>query len=277
MKGDGPNQSSSYPLGYTEKELERLQSQGRVFRDLTEDLLHRAGIAAGMHVLDIGCGVGDVSLLAGELVGPSGRVLGIDRSKEAVQVAHHRAVTAGQHWVSFCSTELLEFATEDKFDALIGRLILMYLPDPAETLRGLCHYLRPNGLVVFQEMVMSLTRSHPDGKHFRQCGDWIIETFARAGFEIDMGSKLFATFLKAGLPSPKMILTGRVAGGPDVPIYDCLAGVLRSLLPTAERLQVATADQVQIETMAERLRNEAVQHNACIIAPPFIGAWSRLS
>ncbi|MFY9986021.1 MAG: hypothetical protein WAK31_14750 [Chthoniobacterales bacterium] len=91
-----------------------------------------------------------------------------------------------------------------------------------------------------------------------------------------MGSKLYATFRSAGLPSPEMMLAGRVEGGRESPIYDWLTGVLRSLLPVAEGLKVVSADQVQIETMAERLRNEAAQHNAIILAPPLIGAWSRL-
>ena len=271
------NQPLTYALGYSESEFKRLESQGASFRDLTEDLLRRAGVVSGMRVLDVGCGVGDVSLLAAELVGPSGAVLGVDRSKEAIGVAHHRAVKAGQRWVRFCSTELDAFTAEEKFDAIIGRFILMYLPNPAETLRRLCRHLRPDSIVVFQEMVMPLARSHPNGKHFHQCGDWIIETLTRAGSDVDMGSKLFTTFLSAGLPPPQMILAGPVEGGPDSPVYDWLAGVLRSLLPIAERLHVATAAQVQIETMAERLRHEAVQHNAIIMTPPFIAAWTRVN
>jgi hypothetical protein len=125
-------------------------------------------------------------------------------------------------------------------------------------------------------MIMPLIRSNPDGKHFHQCLAWIIETFGRAGVEVDMGSKLFATFLSAGLPPPQMILAGRVEGGPDSPIYGWLAGVLRSLLPMAERFNVATAVEVQIETIAERMRNEAILENACIMVP-FIGAWTQLS
>jgi ubiquinone/menaquinone biosynthesis C-methylase UbiE len=58
-----------------------------------------------MRVLDVGCGVGDVSLLAAGLVGPSGAVLGIDRSAEAIEMAVRRATAAGQHWVRFAATE----------------------------------------------------------------------------------------------------------------------------------------------------------------------------
>jgi ubiquinone/menaquinone biosynthesis C-methylase UbiE len=235
------NQSLPYALGYSESEFKRLESQAAFFRDLTEDLLRRSGVVSGMRVLDVGRGVGEVSLLAAELVGPSGAVLGVDRSKDAVGVAHQRAVAAEQRWVRFYSTELDAFAAEEEFDAIIGRLILMYLPNPAETLRRLCRHLRPDGIVVFQEMVMPL----------------------------------FATFLSAGLHPPQMIAAGRFEGGPHSPVYDWLAGVLRSLLPIAERLGVVTAAEVEIETMAERLRNEAVQQNSSIMTPPFIGAWAR--
>jgi hypothetical protein len=60
------NQPLTYALGYSESEFKRLESQGVFFRDLTEDVLCRAGVVSGMRVLDVGCGVGDVSLLAGE-------------------------------------------------------------------------------------------------------------------------------------------------------------------------------------------------------------------
>ena len=61
--------NSRYPLGYSEEEARRLAAQGAFFEDLTGDVLHRAGIGPGMHVLDLGCGVGDVSFLAGGMVG----------------------------------------------------------------------------------------------------------------------------------------------------------------------------------------------------------------
>src|SRR5262245_12330161 len=215
----------SYALGYSEREFRRLQFQSEFFRDLTQDVLRRAGLAPGMRVLDIGCGVGDVSLLAAELVGPSGAVVGIDRSQEAVAVARQRAAVAEREWVSFAATELSTFGTRERFDAVIGRLILAYLPDPIATLHGLSDVLRPGGIIAFQEMATTLGRSIPEGPQFRACVRWILDTFEGAGFELDMGGRLFDTFVAAGLPPPQMIAAGRVEGGPASPVYGYLAEI----------------------------------------------------
>jgi 2-polyprenyl-3-methyl-5-hydroxy-6-metoxy-1,4-benzoquinol methylase len=264
-----------YALGYSESEFQRLEAQAALFRDLTEDVLRRAGIARGMRVLDIGCGVGDVSLLAAELVGPSGAVLGVDRSAESIDIARRRAADAGFKSMSFAAAEIDAFSTEEKFDAVIGRLILLYVSEPAAALRRLCGYLCPGGIVAFQEMSMPLARSCPDGALYNLCRDWVVETFERANVEVDMGGKLFATFLAAGLPAPQMIVAGRAGGGPQSPLYDYVTDSIGSLLPTMERFGVATAADVGIDTLASRLRREAIEHNACIMPPPLIGAWTR--
>ena len=84
-------QAQPYLMGQSEYERQRLQWQGGVLGPLTERFLRGAGIAPGMHVLDVGCGVGDVSLLCAELVGPTGRVVGLDRDLAALDVAREVA------------------------------------------------------------------------------------------------------------------------------------------------------------------------------------------
>ena len=51
---------AEYALGRGRAEYDRLIEQAEILRPLTERMLRSAGIGAGMHVLDIGCGVGDV-------------------------------------------------------------------------------------------------------------------------------------------------------------------------------------------------------------------------
>jgi 2-polyprenyl-3-methyl-5-hydroxy-6-metoxy-1,4-benzoquinol methylase len=273
----GTRDNRPYALGYSASELRRLERQGAFFRDLTEDVWKRTGLRDGMRVLDLGCGVGDTSLLAARLVGPSGVVVGVDRSAKAIDVAQRRATTGRLRYsVQFVVADLDTFAPDEPFDAIIGRLILLYLRDPTATLRRLSAYVRPGGVVAFQEMAMPLARSNPDGAHFRQCSDWILAAFAQAGVEPDMGGKLFATFLAAGLPIPQMILAGRVEGGPDSLIYDYYADIARSLLPMRKQIDAATTGTLEIDGMAERLRTEAVAHHASIMPPPLVGAWARI-
>jgi len=86
---------TTYALGHSPAEIQRLKNQGAMLRPITERLLRNAGIEAGMRVLDLGCGAGDVSVLAAELVGPEGSVVGIDRSQEVLNVAKERAREGG--------------------------------------------------------------------------------------------------------------------------------------------------------------------------------------
>ena len=86
---------TDYALGRTNAEYDRLIEQAELLRPLTERLLRAAGIGAGMHVLDVGCGVGDVSFLVSELVGPGGSVVGIDLDGDAVGLAEDRRAALG--------------------------------------------------------------------------------------------------------------------------------------------------------------------------------------
>ena len=103
------SESCSYALGYSEDEARRLASQAAFLEDLTADVLRRAGIGSGMEVLDLGCGVGDVSVLAARMVGECGAVLGIDRAASSVEMARRRAAALGARNVRFETAELDAF------------------------------------------------------------------------------------------------------------------------------------------------------------------------
>ena len=82
-------------LGHSPEEVRRLARQAALAAPETAALFRCAGITAGMRVLDIGSGAGDVAMLAGFLVQPNGSVLGIERSADAVALATSRAQAAG--------------------------------------------------------------------------------------------------------------------------------------------------------------------------------------
>ena len=92
-----------------------------------------------------------------------------------------------------------------------------------------------------------------------------------------MGGKLYQTFLAAGLPAPQMIAGARVEGGPDAFAYEYVAQTVRSLLPVAERVGAMTRADVEIDTLADRLRAEALRSSACIMLPTLFGAWAKIA
>jgi len=266
---------SSYVLGHGSDEHRRLMLQSRFVGELTENVFMRAGLAKGMSVLDIGCGAGDVSFLAAAFVGPSGNVLGIDQSPESVAIATERAKAAGLDNVRFEVGILENLQQSGPFDALVGRLILLYLKDPAAVLKKLAQLVRPGGVIIFQEMEMATARSVPDVPLCARCGRWIVEAFTRAGVETSMGSRLYSIFKQAGLGEPQMICGGRVEGSAQSEIYEWLAQTVRSLLPMIEKTGVATKEEVGIDTLADRLRAEVTGNGAVFHSPIFVGAWIR--
>jgi SAM-dependent methyltransferase len=276
MKETEP-QDPTYALGHSQRELERLSRQAQAFEPFTRQLLQQAGISAGMRILDVGCGSGDVAFLAAELVGESGQIVGADRAAAAVQRATARAQARNARNVKFLEGDPADMQLEGPFDAIVGRLVLMYYPDPIGALRKLAARVRDGGLIVFQEFDMANCRSFPPAPTFERHVEWIRRTLSLTGARTQLGLELYSVFLAAGLPGPSMRMDALVGGGPESPGYELATEVVRSLLPVMERLKIATTTEVDISTLAQRMRDEVVAANGVVISPALIGAWSQPS
>lgn len=270
--GDG----ADYPLGHSRHELSRLIEQARYFGDLTDQVLHSVGIGPGMRVLDVGCGAGDVSFLVAGMVGSSGSVLGVDRAEDAVALATRRAADAGLDNVRFRVADVAALALDEPVDALVGRLVLMYMRNPAAELRRLANLVKPGGIVAFHEFDLAGAASDPPCQLFDATLERTRQTFIRAGVDHRTGLRLGRIFEDAGLPSPRMALATRIERGPDCGAFDQIARVMRTLLPLTERTVVATAAEMDIDTLADRLRDEVVALRATVVAPLFVGAGTRV-
>jgi 2-polyprenyl-3-methyl-5-hydroxy-6-metoxy-1,4-benzoquinol methylase len=137
-----------YILGHSDAELRRLMLQAAMLKPITRRLLLETGLQPGMRVLDIGCGSGDVSLLLAEMVGPTGSVVGIDRSPAALALARERARAAGHPGMTFHEAAAENYADPAPFDLAIGRYVLMHQADPAVMIRAAASQVRRGGGVV---------------------------------------------------------------------------------------------------------------------------------
>ena len=136
-------------------------------------------------------------------------------------------------------------------------------------------HLRDGGLIVFQEMDIANCRSLPPAATFERSLGWIKQTLGATGARTEQGLEMYSVFLAAGLPGPSMRMDALIGGGPDSPAYELVAEVVKTLLPVMEKLQIATATEADIPSLAQRMRDEVVASKGVVLSPGLIGAWSQ--
>ena len=191
-----------YILGHSPAEVRHLMLQAAILKPITERLLREAGLTPGLRVLDLGCGCGDVAMLAAELVGPNGAVVGIDRSAEVLAVARERAQAAGHANIEFRESAAEDFVDQAPFDLAIGRYVLIHQGNPAAFIRSAASHVRRGGIIAFHEIgIYGECQALPPVPLWQQTWSW-----ARAGLRSvmvhpDAGGRMIAHFHEAGLSS----------------------------------------------------------------------------
>ena len=265
---------ATYTLGRTSHETTRLIEQSRIYGESTQRLCKRAGITQGMRVLEIGSGAGDVALTLAELVGPTGQVMGVDINPSILDTARQRATDAGMRNVEFIAGDARMLTFADKFDAIVGRFVLMYMSDPGKGFSKLITHLKPGGIVAFQEPEYTLYPAflHPDTPLINQLIRWILDVFEHSGAHLDMGIGLYRAFVDAGLPPPTMHLESPIGAAKTWAGYRYMATIFQSLLPLLEKYDLATAEQVDVDTLAARLREEMLASKRPFFLPLHVTA-----
>jgi SAM-dependent methyltransferase len=269
MSGD-----SGYLLGETDRESQRLTRQAALFEPETDAWLRRAGLAPGMRVLELGSGLGDVTILASRIVRPDGAVLGVERSPASIEVAQQRVAALGNLNAAFECADLGSYTPHQSFDALIGRFVLGFLDDPATILRRMASAVRPGGIVAMIEFDVRQMSTTPHSPLFHRTIDLLIGAFEGMGVDPGLGSDLAHVFRMAGLPFPRLTAIQYAAAGNEEPLW-YFAELLRSVAPHVERLGLATAEEIGLDTLDARLSEEAARLNLTAFLPRWVCGWVR--
>lgn len=264
-----------YILGHSDHELARLRKQAELLGPTTEEFLREAGIAKGMRVLDVGSGAGDVALIAADLVGEGGEVVGVDNAPKAVEVATQTAQERGLRNVGFQVGDPTEMEFDPTFDAVIGRYVLPFQPDPAVMLLALSRHLRKGGLIVFHEPEWGCVRSFPPAPLYDRACRWIIDTTRRSGQSWSFLDQAYPAFRGAGLPPPTLRMHTHVSVSSHSREWlMAVADMVESLLRSMQREGVATAEEVDLPTLRDRLWDEAKSTPRVIVGRSEIGMWT---
>jgi ubiquinone/menaquinone biosynthesis C-methylase UbiE len=191
-------------------------------------------------VLDVGSGVGDVAMLAAGMVGPSGSVTGLERDPGSLARTRSRVAEAGLGNVSFIKGDVANVTCGEAFDAVVGRLVLQYVPNPVAVVRSLAALVRPGGVIAFQDVWPgSLVQLNAHLPLRAKCAGLMHRTFERAGVHMDMERLLYRALHEAGLETPRMHI--EVAIGDDPNILRWLPDLFATLLPRMGRQDLAEA------------------------------------
>lgn len=267
------------PTPQTRHDLPQPRWVDPIYGHSTRRLLEDAGVTKGMTVLNVEAHTGDVALIAAELVGPSGQVIALESTTQHLATARGRAASRGVTNISFIEGDFLSESLPADLDAIVGRFVLFQLPDPVSAIAHLASALRPGGIVALQETEFVLFRALAAEAFLpplsRQLCEWAYLAWARAGHDPTLGSGLHEVFLAAGFPAPTMHLDVPMGGAMDWIGFDHITMWYTALLPALERYGIATAQEVEIETLSQRLLLEVLNTGRPAILPPVVRAWSR--
>jgi ubiquinone/menaquinone biosynthesis C-methylase UbiE len=263
-------------MGHDQRERRRLVLQASILNPLTEQLFRRAGISSGMRVLDMGCGVGDVSLIAARLVGRSGSVTSVDIDPAALDTLQARASAEGIGHIERVNADIHGWEPTSRFDAVVGRHILIHSKDPVGVLRSCAAALHARGLAVFHEYDFSVVhRGWPPTPLCDRLMD-VFDRFFAAVACSNIGSRLWTLLLEAGFERPDCRAEYPLSGGSDSLFYEWIAESFRSIQARAIDRGIIAQGEFDVDTMEDRIRKEVVAANSCIAAPAMVGAFTRL-
>jgi ubiquinone/menaquinone biosynthesis C-methylase UbiE len=250
--------------------------QGARLASLTEHFLSEAGVRAGARVLDVGSGLGDVALSISRIVGDEGEVVGIERDTRSIDFARTRLAERGASNVRFVQADVATYETNERFDAVVGRFVLTFVDDPVRALRRLSSLLVAGGVLGFQEPSWEPALAYSAKRPlFHACTLLAKKTLLEMGASVEMGADLYASFVKAGLPAPRMRCDVEVGDSPDLAqwSYELLA----SALALSGAHPAGIANLGDLETLPQRLYDEARAARTFSCGIAIFSAWSHPS
>jgi ubiquinone/menaquinone biosynthesis C-methylase UbiE len=194
-------QDRSYVIGTQDSEIERLGVQHRVWRASVLDFWRQGGVTEGMTVIDAGSGPGHATLDLAEIVGPTGRVIALERSRRFLDALEDRARRRGLANIETIETDLVDFDwTSISADRLWCRWVLAFVPDPARIVRGMARALKPGGAALLHEYYdYASWRLAPHSAPFESYVAKIIARWRTSGGEPDIALALPTLLNDAGL------------------------------------------------------------------------------
>ena len=189
---------------------------------MNEASMRAIGVRPGERILDLGCGLAQLTRAMAKAAGPGARALGVDRSAEQIAEALRQAREAGETgWIELREGDALEPPLREtergSFDLAHVRFLLEHLPDPIALVRVMVRAVRTGGRVVLEDEDHDILRLWPEPPGARALWDAYVRSYDRLGNDPYVGRKLVSLLHDAGAAPVRStwIFFGGCAGSPD--------------------------------------------------------------
>ncbi len=189
-----------YVLATGDRGAARLELLDEVYGASSRAACEERGLTEGWHVADIGCGTGQVSCWFGERIGPTGHVTALDVSADQLAYGRERAARNGLDNISFIEGSAYEPGLpRGAFDLAFCRFLLCHLQRPADALAQMAGLVRPGGVLVVQDMLLSSLFTDPPTRAYPRFVALGAQVGEMLGVDYDVGRRLFGMFRALGL------------------------------------------------------------------------------
>jgi SAM-dependent methyltransferase len=266
----GPNAAGPYVLATGEAAAYRLRLLHNVYGPGTRRLLLEAGLRPGMGVADLGCGVGMVTALLANLVGPHGRVVGVDASAAQLALARARLHGRGSNTSFIEASATGTGLPPASFDLVYCRFLLIHLPEPERALHEMRSLLKPGGILVCEDGDLTTCGSEPPSA-LGAFADLFGRLGPSKGVDYTLGRRLFHMVVAAGFPTPQItfnqpvLARGEEKRLPELSVAEAAPAFVGAGLITPEDLE---------HTLVE-MRRLAADETVLAVLPRMAQVWAR--
>jgi SAM-dependent methyltransferase len=266
------NAREAYALATGESAAHRLRLLHALYGPGTRRLLLDAGIRKGMRVADLGCGVGMVTEMLAELVGPGGLAVGIDSSSaQLTQARKQLCVRKANVTFVHASATAVDLPAQS-FDLVYCRFLLIHLPDPENALREMRRLLKPNGILVCEDSDLTDCGSEP-ASALHAFADLWGRLGPIKGVDYTLGRRLYHMVLAAGFLTPDITFNQPViARGETKRLLELSVGEAG---PSFVQAGLITAEELE-RTIIE-MRRLAEDETILALMPRMSQVWARKS
>jgi ubiquinone/menaquinone biosynthesis C-methylase UbiE len=271
-----PDRSTEYILGYSAEEHARLDEQAARTAEATRDALITVGIQKGWNCLDVACGTGSVMRIMGELVGPNGKVHGIDLDSTYGEIAVKQLAAEAISQFSFEKLDALSGGTPNgaPFDLVFARHFLVHMADRTDALRRLWSWVRPGGTLLVIDFDIHVAAIFANDIIEDSVGALIRRIFTALGKDVRAGMTNHQHFLLAGLGKwdGTKVATFLIPSNQAAVARTATLNSLRTLA-----LKNGIATEVEFEHAISKVREIGRNANAMARMPDIVATWKRKS